>query len=278
MPRVRPRWPTRSRSWSPRRSCGRPLTRFRRAAVLTFVPHNVADCSATATTAVRLHCVTSRLKNSTPLQQQRILDTQRRIIDAARQLFVEHGYAATTLTAVADAAGVGHRTVYLRFGTKAELLKRVIDVAIVGDTQDIALQQRDWFQQTLTADTIDERVDRMTKGSAQLMARAGELIAVAQQAESTEPVIASAGLAGRAATRDSVKVFVTSLLADGLLPRHSDSDWLIDTASVLVQAETYLMLRELNRWNSKRYERWLNQTLKRLIGASVGRGSRSPAN
>ena len=44
---------------------------------------------------------------------------------------------ATTLEAVARRAQVGARTVYLRFGTKAALFKRVVDVAIVGDTEPV---------------------------------------------------------------------------------------------------------------------------------------------
>ncbi|WP_199730685.1 TetR/AcrR family transcriptional regulator [Amycolatopsis panacis] len=85
------------------------------------------------------------------LRAKRVADTEERIIAAARELFVRDGYAATTLTAVADAARVGHRTVYVRFGTKADLLKRVVDVAIVGDTQLIDLNSRDWYHQALNA-------------------------------------------------------------------------------------------------------------------------------
>ena len=58
------------------------------------------------------------------LREARVAATEEQILAAARELFVRNGYHATTLTEVADAAGVGHRTVYLRFGTKAALLKR----------------------------------------------------------------------------------------------------------------------------------------------------------
>ena len=55
------------------------------------------------------------------LRAARVADTEERILVAARTLFLRDGYAATTLAAVADAARVGHRTVYVRFGTKAAL-------------------------------------------------------------------------------------------------------------------------------------------------------------
>jgi len=78
------------------------------------------------------------------LREAQIAHTEQRIVAAATELFLADGYVATTLEAVAKRAQVGARTVYVRFGTKAALFKRVVDVAIVGDTQPIAVLDRDW--------------------------------------------------------------------------------------------------------------------------------------
>jgi len=203
------------------------------------------------------------------LRAARVAETEERILAAARELFVHDGYAATTLAAVADAARVAPRTVYVRFGTKAELLRRVVDVAIVGDTQDIDLQSRDWYQAALTAPTIEERIGLFADGSAALMARAGDVFAVAQQAEPVEPVIADAARAGRAATRDSLRQFFTQLRDDGLLPAGADIDWLCDTAGVIAHANTYLLVRETLGWTSGQYRTWLATTWQRLIAAAT---------
>ena len=93
-----------------------------------------------------------------PLRQAQIAHTEQRIIAAATELFLADGYVATTLEAVAKRARVGARTVYVRFGTKAALFKRVVDVAIVGDTQPVDVLGRDWMQAALTAPTAAERV------------------------------------------------------------------------------------------------------------------------
>jgi AcrR family transcriptional regulator len=203
------------------------------------------------------------------LQAARVAETEERILAAARELFVRDGYAATTLTAIADAARVAHRTVYVRFGTKADLLKRVVDVAIVGDTQDIDVQSRDWYQAALAAPTIDERIGLLADGSAALMARAGDVFAVAQQAEPAEPGIADAARAGRAATRDSLRRFFTQMRDDGLLPAGADLDWLCDTAGVLGSASTYLLIRETLGWTASQYRAWLGTTWERLIAAAT---------
>lgn len=62
--------------------------------------------------------------------------------DAARQLFLAHGYAATTITDIADAAGVAPQTVYFVFGSKAALLSAIVDAEIVGDADAIPLLER----------------------------------------------------------------------------------------------------------------------------------------
>ncbi len=78
--------------------------------------------------------------------------TRRRIRDAARRLFVERGYVATTIEAIAGEAGVAVPTVYLAFGTKRALLVELLDIAAVGAADpDIAAQVHHYKILTLHA-------------------------------------------------------------------------------------------------------------------------------
>jgi AcrR family transcriptional regulator len=56
--------------------------------------------------------------------------TRQRILDAAKTLFLERGYAGTTVAAVADTAGVSQETIYATLGGKRGLLEGVIDAMI----------------------------------------------------------------------------------------------------------------------------------------------------
>ena len=67
--------------------------------------------------------------------------TRQRIRSAARELFLNHGYTATTLTQVGEEAGVSRRYVQMTFGSKAELLSEVIKVAVAGDDAQVRLVQ-----------------------------------------------------------------------------------------------------------------------------------------
>jgi AcrR family transcriptional regulator len=68
--------------------------------------------------------------------------TRRAIVTAAHDLFLAHGYAATTIDAIAQAAHVSRRTVFNSVGGKAALLKLALDWAIAGDDEPIALADR----------------------------------------------------------------------------------------------------------------------------------------
>src|ERR1700674_2188766 len=57
-----------------------------------------------------------------PLRQRQALETRRAIAHAARSLFAERGYAATSIETVAADAGSVVRTVYAIFVTKKAIL------------------------------------------------------------------------------------------------------------------------------------------------------------
>lgn len=198
-----------------------------------------------------------RVNRSSALREARKADTEQRIIDAATRLFLTDGYAKTTLTAVAAAAEVGDRTVYSRFGNKAELLKRVVDVAVVGDTAEVPLAARDWPHAVETAPTLHDRALAYAEGTATMMQRLGPLISVAAQAEPTEPLIAAAAQAGREHTRAHIDGMWRRLHADGLMNAAADLEWAITTAGLLGSADTYVLISRTLAWSREQYRDWL---------------------
>lgn len=212
--------------------------------------------------AVILHLVNTPVKG---LRAAKVAETQKRILDAAGALFVRDGYHATALTAVADRAKVGHRTVYVRFGTKAALLRCVVDVAVAGDAEQREVGEREWFQAALSGRALTDRVDALVTGTADLMERAGDLFEVVLQAQASEPELAEAFQAGRAATRELMQRFVRAARDDGLLAEVADPVWQEETVALAGQAETYLLLRRTTGWAQGEYRDWLRRTLEELL-------------
>ncbi len=209
-------------------------------------------------------------RRTSALREAQIAQTEERIIAAATELFRADGYLPTTLQAVARRAQVGARTVYVRFGTKAALFKRVVDVAIVGDTPPVDVLGRNWVQAALTASTAVERIAVSAAIVRQIMERTGALFAVAQQAAAVEPLIAEFWQQGREQSRHAQEVFWTRMAADGLLDPGADLAWLIDTASLLGAAETYLLVTRMTSWDLDTYQGWLATTLTRLASSAAG--------
>ena len=64
------------------------------------------------------------------------------VVEAARALFLERGYAATTIEAISDLSDVPPATVYRLFSSKLGILKALLDVSIAGDDEAVALPDR----------------------------------------------------------------------------------------------------------------------------------------
>lgn len=186
--------------------------------------------------------------------------TEGRIVTAAAELFLARGYRGTTLSDVAAAAGVADRTIYVRFATKADLLKRVIDVAVVGDTKQIDLAHRDWVVATMSAPTLEERLAADAAGTTELFGRLAPLIAVALQVEPDEPVIAASAQAGRDGTLAGTRFFWSKLREDALMHPACDLEWVIATCGLLGNPEAYLHMTRTTRWSPADYQRWRYRT------------------
>src|SRR5215470_1984997 len=88
--------------------------------------------------------ITGARRYRSPRREQQARRTRARITAAAARQFLARGYAAATMRAVAADAGVALPTVELVFGTKARLLKAVIDTAIAGDDEPVPMLARQW--------------------------------------------------------------------------------------------------------------------------------------
>ncbi|ADD42292.1 TetR/AcrR family transcriptional regulator [Stackebrandtia nassauensis] len=117
--------------------------------------------------------------------------TRAKILTAARDLFVEHGYGTTALQDVADRAEVAVQTIYFTFRNKRTLLKEVVDVAIAGDAEPVATMDRDWFKESLATPTAREQLDIHVDGSRRILERVAPITKVLATAVAMDPEIAT---------------------------------------------------------------------------------------
>lgn len=192
--------------------------------------------------------------------------TETQLIEAAGALFLDQGYVATTLAQIAELAGVAARTVYVRFGTKAELFSRVVDQALAGDAEPVDVAHRPRAQDAMTAGTLAERIEALADVSVGIAERAGQLFEVAAQSEGLEPELAKAAQAGRHATTQLCRSFWDHAADDGLLAKGLDPERLTVITDVLLCADTVVHIRKTRDWSAATYRALIVDTLTALTG------------
>jgi AcrR family transcriptional regulator len=83
-----------------------------------------------------------------PARRQQALRTRNAVLDAAQARFLDVGYAAGTVLAIADDAGVSVETVYKSFGGKAGLVRAIWERGLAGRGPVPAYERSDAMQAT----------------------------------------------------------------------------------------------------------------------------------
>ncbi|UKA50253.1 TetR/AcrR family transcriptional regulator [Arthrobacter sp. FW305-123] len=193
----------------------------------------------------------------------RIRKTERAVMAAARVLFERQGYAATTMSQIAQEADCAERTLFLRFSSKAELLKRVVDQSFRGPVDKAGREttdQRAVAAEESAGESLESRLRAIAAGVADTMIRTGPLFAVAREAEASEPLIAAAFDAARRDTIAASHRMWEGLARDGLISADIDVAWVADTTGLLASADAYLLMRTAIGWDRNQLEAWLLRT------------------
>jgi AcrR family transcriptional regulator len=188
--------------------------------------------------------------------------TRRRITCAARDLFVEHGYGATTLQDVADRAGVAVQTIYFTFGNKRSLLKEVVDTSIAGDDQPIATLDRAWFRDALAAGTAAAALRQHIQGAGQVIARFAPIIEVLRTATSIDPEIT-----GLWPQDVDMRFTVQAAAARALMAKPGaragvSAEHAADLLYGVLSPELYLLYVRDRGWTHGQWGQWVYDTLR----------------
>ncbi len=200
-----------------------------------------------------------------PARAERARQTRRRIVDAAREMFEAKGYAGTTIDAVAAAAGVSRRTVFLSVGSKVELLKTAWDWSVVGDDEPVAMLDRP--EVVAMRDVTDPDV-LVRHWVGQVMGIGGRVAALAQVlARAVDVDAEAAALQERIdlERRTGVEMFLRHLESVGGLRTGLTVPEAVDMLWILMNPLLQLRLLVDRGWTPEALEDWL----LRLVTASL---------
>jgi AcrR family transcriptional regulator len=120
-------------------------------------------------------------------RRDRARATRLRITKAAYTLFCERGYAGTTMSDVAVAAGVAVQTVYFTFHTKSELLSRAYDYAVLGEGDPVPPDKTAWYAMMANEPDVTAALRHAVEGIGEIMTRVSPLDTVVRGSAGSDP-------------------------------------------------------------------------------------------
>lgn len=199
------------------------------------------------------------------VREERGRRTKTQILEGARALFLERGFAATTIAAIADQAHVAPETIYATYGTKAAVLENVVLDAVLRDDERHDVLERRWVRALLELPDLGGRIAAFARHTAQTL-------------ELTSPVYAVIRAAGTGARElddlqrrlqqkrfsDQAKVLVAvaknQSLRAGLTAQEA-----AETFSALASPELHHILTADRGWPQDRYAQWLERTIEATL-------------
>jgi AcrR family transcriptional regulator len=200
-----------------------------------------------------------------PLRREQAAATRRKILGAAQELFERDGYAATSMAAIATAAGVSLKTVYLSFETKSGVLRGLWHLLLRGDRDTVAVGEQDWYRAVLEEPEAQRQLRLNMRNSLMVKTRAGAILEVIRDAASSDPDIGDLWARIQIEFHDNQRAVVQSIADKGALAPGVDVDGAADVLWALNHPNLYALLVGERGWSPERYEQWLGELLREQL-------------
>jgi len=179
------------------------------------------------------------------------------ILEAARRLFEDRGYAATAVPSIAAHAGVAVKTVYLAFESKAGLLRAVWEARLGGAEEATPVLQRGWFRELTEEADPAGKLRLLAAQSRRVKTATGPLLEVIHAAAATDPEIAVLWQDIEAKLLRVQRAVVDQLDALRALRPSLEAAEATDVLWTLNHPSVWHLFVRQRRWSPARYEQWL---------------------
>jgi AcrR family transcriptional regulator len=180
-------------------------------------------------------------------------------------VFLDHGFAGSTMRVIAAQAGVSVPTVELLFGTKGRLLKAAIDVAIAGDDEPVPVLDRSWTEAAVQAATVQEFLVIVASVIGSAQERSAGLVLAAFEAVSSDAELAELARQMTAQRATTAGWIVDHLTRKAPLREGCTGQEAIDTVWILMDPAVFDRLTRQRHWTLQQYQRWFASSVDRLL-------------
>ncbi|MDA0167861.1 TetR/AcrR family transcriptional regulator [Solirubrobacter taibaiensis] len=192
-----------------------------------------------------------------PLRERQAAATRLQLLGAAQTLFERDGYASTSMAAIATAAGVSLKTVYLVFETKSGVLRALWHHLLRGDRDAVPVGEQPWFREVLDEPDPRRQLALNMRNSRVVKVRAGALLEVIQSAAAGDPAIGTLWHRIQTEFRANQRAVIQSLADKHALKPELDVEAAADILWSLNSPGLYRLLATERGWSPERYEQWM---------------------
>ena len=205
---------------------------------------------------------------NSPARRLNAEQTRAAILAAARELFLERGYARATMAGIAESAGVVLDTVYASVGPKPTLFRLLVESALSGTNEAVPAEEREYVRAMRVEPDAERKLEIYARAVATLQPRLAPLIRVLQVAAHSDSDLRSLWreISNRRAV--NMRKLARDLEATGRLRRDLRIDEVADIVWTMNGPEYYWLLVEERGWTITRFEAWLADAWKKLLLSS----------
>jgi AcrR family transcriptional regulator len=196
------------------------------------------------------------------LRAAQALQTRQSIVAAATRLFSSDGFGATTIDAVAEAAGVSRKTVFTAVGGKVALLKLALDWAVAGDGQTVALSDRAAIRRWMGQADPHAVLAGLAGNLAEIGARVGPLYTALEVAAGLDPAARELIEESQRHRLDDARKVARRLRELKALSADVTYQEAVDLIWLAMDPGLFDRLVRIRGWTTRRFQAWLAGTLQ----------------
>jgi AcrR family transcriptional regulator len=206
-----------------------------------------------------------------PRRAEQAVATRRAVLDTARELFIERGYAVTTVADIARRARVAVDTVYAAVGRKPALLREVLETAISGSDQAVPAEQRDYVARVRVAKGARKKIETYVAALVEIQPRLAPVYLALRDAAATDPDSAAAWREISERRARNMRAFAADLRATGELRTDLSDDDIADIVWSMNGPEYWTLLVSDRGWSPEQFGNHLTDAWQRLFLARAPR-------
>jgi AcrR family transcriptional regulator len=209
---------------------------------------------------------TSKRAYDSSRRQAQANETRRHILEAARKLFIERGYAGATAEAIAAQAGVSAQTIYAIFKSKKKILVSLMNVSPATGVEDhTPMSERASVQAVSQERNRRRQLQMFAEVVANNLSQVAEVFEIMTDAAKIEPDFEKIIQKLNNQRLEHMTFAVRDFASNGLFRGNMEQSYARDIVWALTSGEVFLLLTRDRSWSKKQYADWLADMLSRAL-------------